>query len=82
MTHDRVNADSFQLTQEFLAQMLGIRRQSVSVAAGLLQQADLITYSRGVVTIVNRRGLEKAACECYAVIRDEFVSLVGGDGPA
>ena len=77
MTHDRVAADSFPLTQEFLAQMLGVRRAGVNVAAGILQQAGVISYSRGVITVVNRRGLEKAACECYEVIRREFQRLVG-----
>src|SRR5581483_1886258 len=58
MTHDRVETDSFPLTQEFLAQMLGVRRPSVSIAAGMLQKSGLIQYVRGVITIVNRDGLE------------------------
>lgn len=77
MTHDRVDGDVFPLTQEFLAQMLGVRRQAVNIAAGILQQAGLITYTRGVITIVDRPGLESASCECYGVIRDNFERLLG-----
>jgi CRP-like cAMP-binding protein len=70
-THDRVQGDSFRLTQEFLADMLGVTRPSVSVAASNLQSAGLIRYRRGVITILDRPGLEKASCECYgAVIRE------------
>jgi CRP-like cAMP-binding protein len=76
MSHDRVGADHFMLTQEFLAQMLGVRRPSVSVAAGMLQKAGLITYSRGLVVITDRAGLEAAACNCYKVIQDEFDRLL------
>ena len=65
MTHDRVGKDDFVLTQEFLAEMLGVRRQSVSVVAGILQAAGFITYRRGVMNIVNREGLEAGSCECY-----------------
>lgn len=74
-THDRVEGDSFGLTQEYLAMMLGVTRVSVSAAAGALQKAGLIRYSRGVVTITDRAGLEEAACDCYRVIEDEFVRL-------
>jgi CRP-like cAMP-binding protein len=77
LTHDRAGTDSFRLTHEFLGYMLGIRRPSVTVAAGILQQAGLISYHRGVVTILDRPGLEEAACECYAIIRDEFVRRLG-----
>jgi Mn-dependent DtxR family transcriptional regulator len=66
----------FPLTQEFLAQMLGVRRASVSVAAGALQNAGLISYSRGRVAILDREGLENAACECYATIRSELERLL------
>ena len=72
MSQDRVGENVLRLTQEFLAHMLGTRRASVTVAAGTLQNAGLIKYSRGVVTIVNRGGLEAAACECYQVIHDQF----------
>jgi CRP-like cAMP-binding protein len=76
LTHDRVGDREFPLTQEFLAQMLGVRRASVSVAAGALQKAGLIRYSRGRVTILDREGLESAACECYGIIRSEFDRLL------
>jgi CRP-like cAMP-binding protein len=78
MTHDRVGADHFALTHEFLAFMLGVRRASVTVAAGMLQQAGLIRYSRGKVTILDRNGLEAASCECYGVIRRQYERLLGG----
>jgi Mn-dependent DtxR family transcriptional regulator len=74
--HDRVTADEFPLTQEFLAQMLGVQRSSVSGAAGTLQNHGLIRYSRGVITIVDRAGLEWAACECYRIVADEFDRLI------
>ena len=76
LTHDRVGDREFPLTQEFLAQMLGVRRASVTAAAGALQNAGLISYSRGRVTILDREGLENAACECYGIIRSEFERLV------
>jgi CRP-like cAMP-binding protein len=65
MTRDRVGADTFPLTQEFLAQMLGVRRQTVTVTAGTLQTAGLISYSRGAIRVLDRPRLEAAACECY-----------------
>ena len=76
MTHDRVGADEFQLSQEFLAIMLGVRRQSVTLAAGALQTAGLITYKHGRVKILDRKGLESAACECYAVHRRRVDALL------
>jgi CRP-like cAMP-binding protein len=72
MTQDRVTLDVLPLTQEFLSQMLGTRRASVSVAAGILQKAGLIHYGRGQVSIVNRKGLEEASCECYSVIQRQL----------
>jgi CRP-like cAMP-binding protein len=72
MCRDRVGADEFSLTHEFLAVMLGVRRATITVTAGALQSAGLITYKHGKVKIVDRSGLEEAACECYAVIRDAF----------
>lgn len=71
MSQDRLGGDIVPLTQEFLAHMLGTRRASVTVAAGILQKAGLITYNRGSVRIDNRSGLEDAACECYASIREQ-----------
>jgi CRP-like cAMP-binding protein len=68
-THDRVEGDEFPLTQQFLAQMLGVRRATVTIVAGDLQKARLIDYRRGRIRIVDRRGLEGAACECYDVVR-------------
>jgi CRP-like cAMP-binding protein len=76
MTHDRVDADTFELTQEFLAQMLGVRRASVSVTQGVLQSAGLIRYTRGRITVVDRARLEDASCDCYRIIRSEFRRLV------
>jgi CRP-like cAMP-binding protein len=72
MSQDRVESGQFLITQELLAQMLGARRSTVSVSAGILQRAGLIRYTRGHVTIVDRRGLEAVACECYAVIKEEL----------
>jgi CRP-like cAMP-binding protein len=68
MSADRTGSNSMPLTQEFLAQTLGTRRSSVTVAAGTLQKAGLITYSRGDVKIINRRKLQEAACECYGIM--------------
>ena len=75
MTADRVDSRHFPLTQEFLAQMLGVRRATVSLTAGLLQSANLISYRRGNITIEDRAGLEDVACECYRTVRAEFDRL-------
>lgn len=75
MTADRVGSNRFPLTQEFLAQMLGVRRTTVSLTAGLLHNAGLISYRRGVITIDDRAGLHEAACDCYGIVRDEFDKL-------
>lgn len=77
MTRDRVGSDQFLLTQEFLSQMLGVRRPSVSVVAAILQKAGLINYSRGRMTILNREGLEASTCECYRIVQEEFERLLG-----
>jgi CRP-like cAMP-binding protein len=76
LTHDRVGRDEFPLTQEFLAQMLGVRRASVNTAASMLQRAGFITYTRGSIRVLDRSGLEGAACECYGIIRREYERLV------
>jgi CRP-like cAMP-binding protein len=75
MTADRVDSATFPLTQEFLAQMLGVRRGTVSLTAGLLQSAGLISYRRGVITIEDRDGLVDAACDCYRILKAEFDAL-------
>lgn len=75
MTHDRMHADEFQITQEFLSNMLGVRREAVNRAAGHLQKQDLISYSRGHLTVNNRKGLEKAACPCYKIIKKEYETI-------
>ena len=68
MSHDRVGANEFPLTHEFLAQMLGVCRPTLTAVAGALQKAGLINYHRGRITIINRKGLEAACCECYEVV--------------
>jgi len=76
-TRERVGGDTFMLTHEFLAAMLGVRRASVTVAAGMLQRAGLITYRRGRVTILDAERLEQASCECYRVVREQHERLLG-----
>jgi Mn-dependent DtxR family transcriptional regulator len=71
MTQDRVGSESVPLTQEFLAQMLGTRRSTVTVSAGKLQKAGLIRYTRGNITILDRSKLKKAACECYMQLQQQ-----------
>ena len=73
---DGTGRERFELTQEFLAYMLGVRRPSVTTAAALLQRAGFVTYHRGLISVVDRAGLEGAACGCYALIRDEYRRLV------
>ncbi|HVF40718.1 MAG TPA: helix-turn-helix domain-containing protein, partial [Gemmatimonadaceae bacterium] len=77
MSHDRTGRDHFHLTQGFLAQMLGVRRPGVTVAIGILEKAGLILHERGVITVMDRRGLEEASCECYATVRRREITLVG-----
>ncbi len=69
---DRVERDEFVLTHEFLAEMLGVRRQTVSVIAAKLQKASVIAYQRGIIRILNRKKLETASCECYGVIKASY----------
>lgn len=76
MSHDRAGADSFRLTQEFLAYMLGVRRAGITVAAGALQRSGLIEYHHGDLTVLDRRGLEATACGCYAVDQEIYASLL------
>lgn len=76
LTHDRMGDREFALTQESLARMLGVRRASVTTAAGALQDAGFIRHSRGRIAILDRQGLETAACECYRIIRSEFDRLL------
>lgn len=73
---DRMESEELQLTQEFLAQMLGSRRSTVTVAAGSLQRAGFIDYTRGRIHLVNRAGLESAACECYRIVRATYDRLL------
>ena len=77
MRRDRVDAAQFPMTHEFLSEMLGVRRPSVSVAAEALQAAGFISYHRGKVTVLDRPGLETASCECYRLIRERFDRLPG-----
>lgn len=76
-TADRVDANRFELTQDYLATMLGVHRATVTVAAGQLQNAGLIRYRRGQVEILDRELLEQATCECYAAIRQGFEDFCG-----
>jgi CRP-like cAMP-binding protein len=76
MTHDRVPSDNFPLKQEFLAQMLGVRRTGISEVAGRLQRKRVIKYSRGFMTVTDRAGLEGLSCECYRVVAREYRRLL------
>jgi len=76
MAHDRMPRDDFLLTHEVLSIMLGVRRSSVTIAAGRLSQAGLIEYHRGHITIKDREGLERRSCECYWSIRHEYERLL------
>jgi CRP-like cAMP-binding protein len=77
MAHDRVGADRFTLTHEFLGQMLGARRPTVSITAHGLQALGLIRYTRGVITVLDRAGLEGAACTCYDVMEADYARAFG-----
>lgn len=78
ITHDRVGKDSFDLTHDILSTMLGVHRPAVTLAAGALQKAGLIKYSRGCITVMDRERLEQASCECYGVVEREFRRVLGG----
>lgn len=77
MNHDRVPGDEIQITQEYLAAMLGVHRPSVSLIARNFQRLGLIKYSRGVVTVLDRGGIEEASCECYAAVKKQFERALG-----
>ncbi|MDZ7953627.1 Crp/Fnr family transcriptional regulator [Nostoc sp. DedQUE09] len=74
---DRLESEEFPLTQEFISQMLGVRRSGVTEAANILSEAGIIIYYRGQIKILNREALEKTSCECYQIIEDEYVRLLG-----
>ena len=78
MTHDDVAGDELELTQEFLAQMLAVRRPTVSEVAGVLQGAGIIEYHRGLIRILDRARLEHDACECYGIVRAELDRVFAG----
>lgn len=77
LSHDRVKADELIMTQELIADMLGVRREGVTVAAGRLQDAGAISYVRGHIQILDRKKLEETVCECYRVVKNEFDRLLG-----
>jgi Mn-dependent DtxR family transcriptional regulator len=73
---DRLDSNELAMTQELIANMLGVRREGVTEAACRLQQAGLIEYRRGHITVLDREGLEKRTCECYAVVKNEYGRLL------
>ena len=81
MTHDRAHGNQFHLTHAFLADMLGVRRSSISVAAAEMQRGELIAYSRGDITILDRDALERAACPCYETERADYARMLGPGSP-
>jgi CRP-like cAMP-binding protein len=76
MSHDRAHTDSFRVTHEFLAYMLGVRRVGITTAAGALQHSGLIRYHRGELTVLDRPGLEAAACDCFASDQQAYTELM------
>ena len=80
-SRDLAGSDTLHFTQEFLAEMLGVRRSSVSVVAHTLQRAGMIKYARGKIQIVNLEGLQETACECYGTVKSQYQALLGGGGP-
>ena len=77
MSHDRAHSSEFYLTHQFLADMLGVRRSGVTVAAGILQKQQFIRYSRGMIHILDRAALQHIACECYQAGLDDYRALLG-----
>jgi CRP-like cAMP-binding protein len=77
LTLDRITSGEFVMTQELVANMLGVRRESVTAAASSLQNAGCISYRRGHISVLDRKGLERSTCECYAVVRKEMNRLLG-----
>lgn len=77
MALDRIDGDDLPLTQDFMAMMLGVHRPSITVTAGILQRAGLIRYAGGLISVIDRSGLEAASCECYKAVQRRFVSLLG-----
>jgi hypothetical protein len=77
MTHDRVGSEKLQVTQEFVSNLLGVRREGVSLTTGSLRNKGAIVCNRGFITILDRVGLEATACECYRVIKNEYDRLLG-----
>ncbi len=71
MTSDRLGTDKFHITQEFISNMLGVRREAIAIAAASMQEKQLISYSRGNLSILNRVSLEEFACKCYSIIKEE-----------
>lgn len=76
MTHDRAGGESFQMTHEFLSTMLGVQRPGVTLAVSMLQKAGLIRHERGRLHVLDRKGLEHVACECYGIVRDRYAWLI------
>lgn len=77
MMHDRMKTNQFKLKQEFLSKILGVRREAVTLAAGNLQKKQLISYSRGNLSIINREGLEADCCRCYEIVNAEYQDFLG-----
>jgi CRP-like cAMP-binding protein len=77
INHDQLETNKLIMTQELIANMLGVRREGVTIAAKKLQEKGLIKYVRGTITMLDRKGLEKASCECYQIVMDEYDRLLG-----
>ncbi len=77
LSHDRLRSDKLVMTHDLISNMLGVRREGITVSAQRLQERGLISYVRGTITILDRQGLEAAACECYQVVKSEYDRLLG-----